>query len=855
MQIIGARVKPILLAAAAIGTFSWQQPAQAAPATEQEYHLPAQDLGSALRAVARISGHEIMFAADAVEGKRAPDLNGRFTLRGAINLLLKGSGIIVKSEDGEALILGRPTPSSAEVTDSARERRDIVVTGSRIRGAPIASAITSITSQQMLDAGQNSLTEAIRTIPQNFGGGQNPGIGLGVPKSENSSGASTINLRGLGGDATLTLLNGHRLAYNIDSQVVDVSSIPFAAIDRIEVVADGASALYGSDAVAGVANIILKRQYDGFSTSARFGASTDGGNVQQQYSAVAGRVWGSGGLIAAYEFERDTPIVARERSYAADRAPGLTLYPFLKHHNALLSGHQDITSHLTFEVDALYNKRWNSSDYALDSNGDVLANGGRISSKTESFAIAPTLKLSLPHGWRTSLSAMYGEDRTNYASLSYFNGQSVYPTYICYCNKAKSIELNADGPLFRLPGGSASIAFGGGYRSNTFNQTNENIHVSQDTYYAFGEISLPFISPEQGIRFLNRLTLSGALRYEDYPGVDRIVTPKLGLIYSPSPDIDIKGSWGKSFKAPTLFQRYFSTRVGLYTAASLGGSGYPANATTLLLLGGNPDLKPERATTWSATFAIHPRAIEGARIEVSYFDIRYRDRVVAPITFSAQALSDPIYRDLVNFNPSDADKAAAMARGTFVNLTGSAYDPSNVVAIVQDTNLNAARQSVHGIDVSAEYKFQVLDYGTLSLNATGSYIHSTQRLSALQPIVNLAGNLFSPPHIRARGGLIWADGSLTASSYVNYIGGVGDVRSTPSVRIGSMTTVDMAIRYSVTNGPSAFRGVDFSLSIQNLFNDKPDTLRNTQVYETPYDSTNYSPIGRFVSFGITKRWW
>src|SRR6185369_12943879 len=102
----------------------------------------------------------------------------------------------------------------------------------------------------------------------------------------NTGGASTLNLRGLGSGATLTLLNGHRLAYNVTNPAVDVSAIPLEAVERLEIVADGASALYGSDAVAGVANVVLKRDYAGLSTSARFGASTDGGNSQQQYSVV-----------------------------------------------------------------------------------------------------------------------------------------------------------------------------------------------------------------------------------------------------------------------------------------------------------------------------------------------------------------------------------------------------------------------------------------------------------------------------------------------------------------------------------------------------------------------------------------
>ena len=120
--------------------------------------------------------------------------------------------------------------------------------------------------------------------------------------------SSSINLRGLGSDATLTLLNGHRLSYGGTRQAIDVSAIPLGAVDRIEIVADGASALYGSDAVGGVANIILRPDMTGIETRARVGGSTDGGNFAQQYGITAGSRWGTGGFIAAYEFNRTSAI-------------------------------------------------------------------------------------------------------------------------------------------------------------------------------------------------------------------------------------------------------------------------------------------------------------------------------------------------------------------------------------------------------------------------------------------------------------------------------------------------------------------------------------------------------------------
>src|SRR3546814_7754995 len=122
-----------------------------------------------------------------------------------------------------------------------RHTRCALVTGVQTCALPIYS-------------GQTSLGEVVRSIPQSFGGGQQPGIGFNVPGANgvNVGGGSSINLRGLGSDATLTLLNGHRLSYSSSRQSVDVSAITLSAVDRLEIVPDGASAIYGSDAVAGI---------------------------------------------------------------------------------------------------------------------------------------------------------------------------------------------------------------------------------------------------------------------------------------------------------------------------------------------------------------------------------------------------------------------------------------------------------------------------------------------------------------------------------------------------------------------------------------------------------------------------
>jgi len=857
---MGSRFRCALLAA----TISTLVPAVAALAAEErrvEYNIEAGDLGEALKTVSRLSGKEVIFHSEAVLGKTAPRLYGTFTADEAVRALLEGTGLTAQFRKDVIIIRGRAAPSG-DLADRSTGQNDIVVTGSRIRGAPSASPTYVRTQDDMRNEGQSTLVDVLRSIPQNFSGGQSPGVGMNVPESSGQYLGSGVglNLRGLGPDATLTLLNGHRLPYNVNGQAIDVSAIPISAVSRMEIVADGASALYGSDAVGGVANIILKRDFEGLSTGVRFGASTDGGNQQQQYSLVGGTTWSSGGFLIAYDHEQDEPILARMRSYAATRSPGLTLFPEVRRHNVIASGHQRLTDSLSVEFDALYNNRKSSRFYALNSAGDYSISGGGSRYQSESFALAPSVRFELSRTWTAVLSAMYGEDRSHYQTLRSSLGVETIASDGCYCNKAKSLELSLDGPVFAMPGGLAKIAFGGGYRSNDFHGfrtrgSAQNISATQDAYYLYAELNLPLVSPEQNIPFLEAMNFSAAVRYEDYPGIDRLATPKLGLLYSPSSDFDIRLSWGKSFKVPTLYQLYSVQGAMLVTAASVGGSGYPASATVIGLVGGNKSLKPERATTWALTATLHPEALENLKIEASYYHINYRDRVVSPIPFLAQTLSDPLNSEFVNRAPTDAEKAAAIAGAdVFSNNVGRTYDPADVVAIFYSNNVNASSQSAQGVDISIGYRFALTNGGILSFNGSGTYLQSSQRLTDQQPLVERSGSLFNPPKFRARGGVTWELDNLTLTSYLNHIGGVTDLRTGSGIELSSMQTVDLTARIKIDSGSAIFRGLDLILTAQNIFNAKPSVLQTTQFYEAPYDSTNYSPVGRFIGISITKQW-
>ena len=817
-------------------------------------HLPAQPLAASLRAIGRAYGRTVAVETGLVAGRSAPAIDGNLSFDDAIAAALAGSGL-------EAVPVGNGIAirAAAGTGEAPAGDPEITVTGTRIRGAPVASTTVRIDRNTMRNAGQSSAADVFRALPQNFGGGQNPGIGANVPEGKGSdlAGGSSVNLRGLGSDATLTLLDGRRLSYDGALQSIDVSAIPFGAIERIDVVPDGASALFGSDAVAGVVNIVLRRDLNGLETSARLAGSTDGGNFQQQYDVTAGRTWSTGSVLLAYEFSRSTPITADQRSYAATRTPGVTLFPYLRHHDGALTLRQEIAPGLTFDLDGLYNMRWHRLSGPLDPSGDLSVSRFDGFNSSQSWAVAPSLRLTLPAEWEASLAASYGWNRVRYGGTYTFGPDAIDAGSGSYRNVTENAELSGNGKLLRLPGGVARLALGVGFRRNTFQRlssrgASQRVDRSQDSYYGFGELSLPLVGPAQSVPLVSRLDLSLAARFERYPGLASVTTPKIGVIYAPTPDVSLKGSWGRSFRAATLYEQYTPRTAYLYDAPVLGGSG--GGATALLLLGGSAGLKPERSTNWSASLALHPRALPGAELEISYFRVFYRDRIVTPILFETKALSDPLYAPRITANPGAAPQAALLAQVTsFTDLSTLGYDPANVVAIVDNTNVNAGRQTVRGVDVLGRYSF-ALAGGTLSTTLNMSWLDSDQQIGTGEPVTQLAGILFNPPHLRGRGELSWSGKALTVTAALNYIGPVRDTRSSPEVRIAGMAPFDLTLRYRTARGRRLLDGLDIIASAQNLFNAKPAPIATPLFLDTPYDSTNYSPFGRVLSLTVSKTW-
>jgi iron complex outermembrane recepter protein len=224
------------------------------------------------------------------------------------------------------LILTLCAVASAAFGQKASEDdlQEITVTGTSIRGAaPIGQQLTTIDSAAIQAVGATNTADLLASVPLLNSFNIAP---QGGQSEFNSGGSSTPGLHGLPGTATLVLIDGHRGVGDTPLlNVPDPSSIPPSAIDHIEIVADGGSAIYGSDAVAGVINIILKKNFEGAETTGSYGAASP--YNQTSLGQTFGKTWSGGSALIAATYAANTDLKNSDRRFYQTAPAGLAFNP------------------------------------------------------------------------------------------------------------------------------------------------------------------------------------------------------------------------------------------------------------------------------------------------------------------------------------------------------------------------------------------------------------------------------------------------------------------------------------------------------------------------------------------------
>mgnify|MGYP002723421586 CR=1 FL=1 len=289
----------------------------AACAQEQRtYQIPPGPLADALMAYGAQSDRQIFFATALTEGRSSPGLVGRHTPAAALDRLLEGTGLTwSQGSSGAVFVRAETAPAPAELDE-------VIVTGTLLRSPGTTISPLVVLDREALDRrGQGTVADILTRLPQNYAGSGTAvgSLGFSDPTGQGATGmGASVNLRGLGADATLTLVNGRRLAgAGSMGELADISTLPSAAVERVDVLLDGASALYGSDAVAGVVNVIMRRSFDGMESRLRL-AAAEGGAEDMMASHLVGRSWSTGSALLSYEYQRLRPLNALDRRYSAD---------------------------------------------------------------------------------------------------------------------------------------------------------------------------------------------------------------------------------------------------------------------------------------------------------------------------------------------------------------------------------------------------------------------------------------------------------------------------------------------------------------------------------------------------------
>ncbi len=860
------------LASLALPSVAWAQ--------QLTFDLPSQAANRSIPEFARQAGVQIVAPGKTLRGVTTRQIRGQYDVRAALSLLLQGTGLRIVADDGKSLTLGivgrgagtgdasdenasarlaaaqsTPDPGTAAAVpaesvapqDDAGSAQDIVVTGTNIRGEKPIAPTVKVTREDIARSGYNQTSDLLLALPSNFGGGQNQGVlATGTAGfNQNYSNGSSVNLRGLGAGATLALLGGRRLPQDGNLGAADISVIPIAAIDHIDVVTEGASALYGSDAVAGVVNFILRTDFNGLQVAGTEGRTTEGG-PSHNYYAMGGRTWASGHLLANVEYTHQGAIYSDQRDITSTAGRN-SLLPRSTKWSFLADGEQDLSDNVSLRLTGLYSRR-TSLQYTQVRPGAVLY---RRDIKSKMYTINPSILFkSLPFGWSGSIDGSYSRDTVNYISTP----ASTEPTL--YDNKVRYVEATASGPLVTLPGGQVKLAVGGGYRWEGYRQaatTSSGVvaPVSRKISYVFGEANVPLVEPSATRLGLNSLTLDAAVRYEHYSGFGGTTNPKVAVRYVPVRDLAILGTWGTSFRAPTFYQLYSPARIYLFDEADIGGTG---TGTALYTFGGNTALTPEKAKSWTAGINFTPQFAHGLSVNATYFHIKYTDRIAFPISSAGQALSNPVFAQFLVPNPTAAQQAAAIDGRQFFDLTAAgAYNTADVVAIINGAYINAVAQTVEGVDGEVKYRFD-LENASVDLFANATLQKLVQKTSLNSPNVKLSGTLFNVPRARFRAGATFSSGGFTATGIANYISSETDTGINPSAKIGSWTTVDANIGYRFQQQGPILSGLELSVAAINLLNEAPPYAAGAGVFSRGlnFDSTNTSAIGRVLNFTVRK---
>jgi iron complex outermembrane receptor protein len=772
---------------------------------------------------------------------------------------------------------------------------EMLVEGARIVADSLDFDVpVTVFDRRDIDAlGVSTLADLFRYLPQQL---------HMLPESYLGDGTQFADLRGLGFDTTLVLINGRRTMATASALTVngfDLNSIPPGAVERIEIVSDSNSAMYGADAIGGVVNIVLRRSVPEPTLNIEYGAA-DGGSVQRHvaFSASASRGRASGSIVLDY-LDRSA-LLGRERdrwndqdftrfgsidwrsptaspgnvsSTSLENLPGLSatfaaippvgsdatlttadfvattgqqnvesLFRYygitdaIERKGAVAQGEYRLTDQVTAYGELLYLNREFRTTFEPPALNSALVGGSNpynpfhedvlvdalltdlgpeiFTSRAEMVRAAGGVRGRI-HEWQWEASLQTNRDdavnvRSNEldqtkvatalaasdpaTALNPFGANSpalltsllAPPSESRFRTQATQAIASLRGPLVALPAGPLELAAGGEWREEMARfdiapPTDVTGSHQRSIVAAFGEVRLPLLSEAAKLPSMHELALVLSGRFDDYSDVGHAFNPEYALIWRPLSALTVRTSLAQSFRPPPLFDLHMPRMELLAPIAD------PARNEVALLkvwAGGNPELEPSHADSWSFGVRFEPKGWSALRLAANYWRIAVDDTIAIPNPSRLLAVENLFPDRVVRGPPSAADTAAGI--------------PGPLQSI-DLTRINNGTIRTSGVDVSASAAFETRLGGFKpELSATWVQDFTTSDLVSGPGIdrVGVANTQGTVPRWRGVASLNWNFGGFGAFTAVRYVPSIEDVDllgTRTGRKIGSQTVVDVQL--------------------------------------------------------------
>lgn len=856
----------------------------AAWAQTRAFDVPAQPAASGVAAFARQADVQILVSAADAAGRRTNAVRGTFTTPQALNLLLATTGLVAQPTGAQTYTVMRGPPAEPGLAVPVASTLDeVVVTGSHIRGVTdLPTPTFTLDADDIRRAGFSTLEGMLEQLPQNFAEvtpeGRFANEGGSRIRGQNNTQVTAIDLRGLGPQSTLTLVNGARPAGSIGGRVVDVSAIPLSVIDRVEIVTGGRSAVYGADAVAGVVNLITRREFEGFETQVYYGWGEKGGE-RAQASQTFGARFDRGGFVVAYDVSRDWRLNLADRGLLTLQnnpvidvtVRSLNAQADAWRQSVYAAGRYELNDRVELYADGLFTFKKSKDSTVRYFLGAVDDSFGASTVPTEHYNLTAGLRTDLGRGWRLNLSGTGSRSDETLKSHDFVDAFGLFTILASSIRRDRS-DMNTasavmDGPLPTVMGVAPRLAAGLEVREEGFKASRDGASTTdadRTVRSAFAELLLPLAVDRPGLR---RLEVSFAGRLDDYSDFGSTFNPQAGLVWSPAAGLTLRGAYSEAFRAPALIELTSDTAAFLELADNPSGG---APVPVLFVQGTTAGLlKPEEAKTWSIGFDYQPPFARWSKLSVSYFDIKYDGRIEQPtINNDRQLILQRADRfpGLITRQPTAAQADAFLAvnmANTVSNDTGRPWNPAtqSILSVFPDLVLfdnrtvNIAVEKVRGVDVqwTADFATAMGDVN-LGVNATYTIDHD-RSLTDTSPGFSLLNEVGKPVDFRARASAGWTRGPYQLAVYVNHVDGYRNPFSSPPSKMSSWTTVDLSAGVDTSRFASGSPVGDLRIQVNvtNLFDEAPPVFPNS-LLGLRYDSANANPIGRYMSVRLVKAW-